>query len=75
MSPLIPPDQPVDGCHAHQVEELIAGCETVGRPQEVCLQGVVVQLDRFKVHLDSGCLDHLPEYCTVLYYVYYTELY
>ena len=36
MRPLVPPDEVVDGRHAHQVEELIAGGEAVGRPEEVC---------------------------------------
>ena len=42
--PLVPPDVVVDDCHADQVEELVAGGEAVGSSQEVCIQGVVVQL-------------------------------
>ena len=60
MSPLIPPDQTVDAQHAHQVQELIAGCQAVSCPQEVSVERIVIQLQILAImnHFSPG-LDHL----------------
>ena len=60
MRPLVPPDEVVDGRHAHQVEELIASCQAVSRSQEVSVERVVIQLKilGFTSHSTPG-LDHL----------------
>ena len=60
MSPLISPDQTIYAQHAHQVQELIAGCQAVGRPQEVSVERIVIQLKILAItdHLSPG-LDHL----------------
>ena len=45
VSPLIPPDEAIYSQHTHQVEELIASCQTVSSSQEVRGERIVVQLE------------------------------